>query len=85
MVLEMLSHLNLLRDPPVQGSQEVVTPQPAQGPNSQEANLPRLAQEFDLQETVMTQPAGDLHPDLGTPGSQVATILSRISFRKTQP
>ena len=45
MVLEMLSHLNLLRDPPVQGSQEVVTPQPAQGPNSQEANLPRPAQE----------------------------------------
>ena len=57
----------------------------AKGPNSQEANLPRLAQEFDLQETVMTQPAGDLHPDLGTPGSQVATILGRIGFRKTHP
>ena len=28
---------------------------------------------------------GDLHPDLGTPGSQVATILGRISFRKTHP
>ena len=57
----------------------------AKGPNSQEANLPRSAQEFDLQETVMTQPAGDLHPDLGTPGFQVATILSRIGFRKTHP
>ena len=28
---------------------------------------------------------GDLHPDLGTPGSQVATVLGRISFRKTHP
>ena len=28
---------------------------------------------------------GALHPDLGTPGSQVATVLGRISFRKTHP
>ena len=28
---------------------------------------------------------GDLHPDLGMPGSQVATVLGRISFRKTHP
>ena len=28
---------------------------------------------------------GDLHPDLGTPGSQVATVLGRINFRKTHP
>ena len=28
---------------------------------------------------------GDLHPDLGTPGSKVATVLGRISFRKTHP
>lgn len=28
---------------------------------------------------------GDLHPDPGTPGSQVATVLGRISFRKTHP
>ena len=27
---------------------------------------------------------GDLHPDLGMPSSQVATVLGRISFRKTQ-
>ena len=27
----------------------------------------------------------DLHPDPGTPGSQVATVLGRISFRKTHP
>ena len=28
---------------------------------------------------------GDLHPDLGMPGSQVATVLGRISFGKTHP
>ena len=49
--------LNLLGDLPVQGSQEVVTPRPAQGPNSWEADLPQPAWEFDLQETVTPQPA----------------------------
>ena len=28
---------------------------------------------------------GDLHPDPGMPGSQIATVLDRISFRKTHP
>ena len=28
---------------------------------------------------------GDLHPDPGTLGSRVATLLGRISFRKTHP
>ena len=28
---------------------------------------------------------GDQHPDPGTPGSQVAIVLGRISFRKTHP
>ena len=27
---------------------------------------------------------GDLHPDARTHGSRVATVLGRISFRKTQ-
>ena len=35
-----LSHLNPFRDPPVQGSQEINLPQPAQGPSSREADLP---------------------------------------------
>ena len=35
-----LSHLNLFRNPPAQVSQEVNMPQPAQEPNSQEADLP---------------------------------------------
>ena len=28
---------------------------------------------------------GDLHPDPGRPGSQVVTVLGRISYRKTHP
>ena len=28
---------------------------------------------------------GDLHPDPEMPGSQVATVLGRIAFRKTHP
>ena len=56
LVLERLSLLTLLKDPPVWGSQEIITPRPAQGPNSQEANLPRSAWGF-LQEDVMPQPA----------------------------
>ena len=27
----------------------------------------------------------DLHPDVGMPGSQVATVLGRISFKETHP
>ena len=33
----------------------------------------------------MSQPAWDLHPDLGMPGSQVATVLGRICFKKAHP
>ena len=40
LVLKRLSRLNLLGDPSVQGSQEVVMLRPAQGPNSQEAVTP---------------------------------------------
>ena len=37
LVLERLSCLNLLEDPPVQGSQVIIMPRPAWGPNSREA------------------------------------------------
>ena len=85
LLLENLSLLNLLWDPSVQGSQEVDMPRPAQGPNSQEANMPQPAWALNLQEAVMPQLAWDLQPNLGTPGSQVATVLGMISFRKTHP
>ena len=40
LVLKRLSCLNLLTDPPVQGSQKVDMPRLAQGSNSREADLP---------------------------------------------
>ena len=57
LVLRRFSHLNLLGDPPVRGSQEVNMPRFVQGPNSQEADLPRPAWGFSLQETIMPQPS----------------------------
>ena len=57
LVLERLSCLKLLGVSLVQGSQEVVMPRPAQGPNSREAVMPQPAWEFDLQEAVTPQPA----------------------------
>ena len=57
LVLRKLSHLNLLGDLPVQESQEVDMPPPAQGPNSREANLPRPAWGFDFSEAVTPQSA----------------------------
>ena len=62
LVLESLSRLNLLWDLPVQGSQEVDMPQPAQGPNSREAYMLCPAQGFDLQELVMPQPPWESAP-----------------------
>ena len=56
LVLRKLSHINLLGDPPVQGSQVVDMPRPAQGHNSQVADM-QPAQGFDLQEAVTPQPA----------------------------
>ena len=75
LVLKRLSHLNLLRDPPVQGFQEVDMPQLAQELNSQEADIPQPAKGFNLQDVVSLNLPGDLHPDQGTPRSQVATVL----------
>ena len=57
LVLEKLSHVNLLGDLPVQGSQKVITTQPAKEPNSWEADLPRPAWGFNLHEAVTPQPA----------------------------
>ena len=51
----------------------------AQVHNSHEADLPQPAWGFTLQEALMP---GDLHPDLRSPGCQVATVLGRISFKK---
>ena len=85
LVLGRLSHLNLLGDPPVQGSQEVYMPWSAQGPNSQETNLPQPTQNLISRKLSHLSLPGDLPPYLGMPSSQAATVLGRISFRKTPP
>ena len=56
---------------------------PALGPNSQEANVPQPASYSISRRLSRLSLPGDLHPDPGTPGSQVATVLGRISFKKT--
>ena len=71
------------------GLREVVSPQPAQGSSSPRG--PRRSSRLDLPGDSISRRLsrlslpGDLHPDPGTPGSQVATVLGRISFRKTHP
>ena len=45
--------------------------------------MPHPAQGLYLLEVVTPNLPGDLHPDPGMPGSQVATVVGSISFRKT--
>ena len=58
---------------------------PAQGPNSREASCLDLPGDSISRRLSHLSLPGDLHPDLGTPGSQVATVLGRISFKKIHP
>ena len=82
------------------GLQKVVTPQPVRGSSSprrsSHLNLPRdpilrRPSRLDLPMDSISRRLshlslpGDLHPDPGMPGSQVATVLGRINFRKTHP
>ena len=85
LVLRRLSHLNLLRDLPVQGSQEADMLLPAQGPNSWKADMPQPAWDSISRRLSCLSLPGDLHPDPGMLSSQVATVLGKISFRKTHP
>ena len=70
--------------------QKVVTPQPVRGGSSSPRG-PRRSSRLNLPRDPISRRLsclslpGDLHPGLGTPGSQVATFLGRISFRKTHP
>ena len=66
------------------GLQKVVTPQPAQGSSSPRG--PRRSSRLDLpRDPILGRPSrldlpGDLHPDPGMPGSQVATVLGRMNL-----
>ena len=87
LVLESLSCLNLLRDPARPGVPEGRHASTCPGTQFSGIGLTYLNLPGDLisrRLSCLSLP-GDLHPDLGTPGSQVATVLGRISFRKTHP
>ena len=47
--------------------------------------ISRRLSHLSLPEDLHPDPGTNLHPDPGTTGSQVSTVLGRISFRKTQP
>ena len=87
LVLERLSCLNLLGDPilsprgPRRSSRLDLPRDPILGRPSW-LNLPRDSISRKL--SCLSLP-GDQYPDLGMPGSQVAIVLGRISFRKTHP
>ena len=77
------------------GLRKVVTPQPVRGSfsprRSSRLDLPRdpilgrpsrldlLGDSISRRLSCLSLP-GDLHPDLGTPGSQVATVLGRMNL-----
>ena len=87
LVLGRLSCLNLLGDP-------ILSPR---GPRrSSRLDLPRdpilgrpsclyLPRDSVSRRLSRLSLPGDLHPEPGTPCSQVATVLGRISFRKIHP
>ena len=69
-------------------SQRAGMPWPAQGPSSLEddlLDLPGDSVSRRLSRFSLSGDLQDLHSDLGTPGSQIATVLGRISFRQTHP
>ena len=60
-------------------------PQPARDPILGRPSCLNLPGDLISRRLSLLSLPGDLHPDPGTPGSQVATVLGRISFRKTHP
>ena len=97
LVLRRLSCLSLLRDPPAQGARRLTCLDLPRDPifgRPTCLNLPRdpiqgrptclnLPRESISRRLSCFSLPGNLHPDPRTPGSQVATVLGRISFRKT--
>ena len=85
LVLRRLSCLSLLRDPPAQGARRLTCLDLPRDPifgRPTCLNLP--GDSISRRLSCLCLPEV-LHPDPGTPGSQVVTVLGRISFRKTYP
>ena len=60
-------------------------PRTAQGPTLRMLTCPDLPRDSISRRLSCLSLPGDMHPDPGMPGSQGATVLGRISFRKTHP
>ena len=85
LVLERLSCLNLLGDLPVQGSQESTCFDLPRDPILRRPTHLDLPGDSISRRLSCLRLPGDLHPDPETPSFQIATVLGRISFRKTYP
>ena len=85
LVLERLSRLNLHGDLPIRGPRRSscldLPRDPILGRHS---HLDLPGDSISRRLSPLSLP-GDLHPDLGMSGSQVAAVLGRISLRKTHP
>ena len=85
LVLRRLSCLSLLRDPPAQGARRLTCLDLPRDPIFGRPICLNLPGDSISRRLSHLNLSGDLHPDLVMPGSQVATVLGRISFRKTYP
>ena len=85
LVLKSLSCLNLLGDLPVQGSQELTCLDLPRDPILRRPTCVDLSGDSVSRRLSCLSLLGDLHSDPGILGSQVATGLGRISFKKTHP
>ena len=85
LVLRRLSCLSLLRDPPAQGARRLTCLDLPRDPIFGRPTCLNLPGDSISRRLSHLNLSGDLHPDLVMPGSQVATVLGRISFRKTYP
>ena len=85
LVLRRLSCLSLLRDPPAQGARRLTCLDLPRDPIFGRPICLNLPGDSISRRLSHLNLSGDLRPDLVMPGSQVATVLGRISFRKTYP
>ena len=77
--------LGLLRDPPAQGARRLTCLYLPRDPIFGKPTCLDLPRDSISRRLSHLNLSVDLHLDLGMPGSQVATVLGRISFRKTYP
>ena len=85
LVSGMLSYLNLLRDLPVQCPRRSTCLNLPRGPIIWRLTCLDLPRDLISRRLSCLSLPGDQHPNPGMPSFQVATVLGRVSFRKTHP